>query len=442
MIQKASKLHRDLESESAVLGSMILDWRRCGDVQAHIKNSNEFFDAKHCAIFHVLMELYDEGVQYDMVRIRRRLDDRRLMEQVSGLDYLMQLAESVPSASSAEHYAKLVHESFLLRQFSKCASQIVEVSEDSSMPIRDAIDAAESLIFQINTESDSGTVNTIGELLQQSYNTLESGVGERGIVSGFHPLDELTNGFKPGEFIVVAARPSMGKTAFAIQIALHASITNEVPTALYSMEMSREQIGMRIFSTMACVDSGRIRRRTLSKEEFDELSSAAGRAASSLMMIDDKSSLSLLDLRSRARRLKSSNNIQMVIVDYLQLMEGKKAESRQQQVSDLSRGLKNLARELDVAVVCLSQLNRASQSRTDNKPKLSDLRDSGAIEQDADLVILLHRDDYYKQDDPKYEKNHEADVIVAKQRNGPTGVLKLHFEGKTMSFQGQETRAW
>ena len=438
MTTLSPSFHKAQEAECAVIGSMILDWRVCGEVLDHVKTGDEFSAAKHGAIFTALIELYDSNVQHDMVLLKTKLDNLGVLEQIGGVQYLIELAESVPSASSAHYYAKVVHESFLKRQFMQCAEDISKMSREKGVDIREMIDNAEKKIFDIAAENSSKTTNNISEVLQHTYDELAKGQGDPGVMSGFFSLDDKTNGFKPGELVIIAARPSIGKTAFALMCALNAAVHNDTPAAFFSLEMSREQLGMRIFAALANVDSARMRKRTLVADEFNQLSKATALAASSSLLIDDKSSLSLLEIRTRARRMKETHGIKMIVLDYLQLMETPKSESRQVAVSNLSRGLKTLARELGVAILCLSQLNRAAENRPDNKPKLSDLRESGAIEQDADVVLLLHRDDYFKRDEPNHEPTHAAEVIIAKQRQGPTGVVPLKFYGETMSFHNPD----
>ncbi len=432
-----------IEAEYALLGSMILDWRVCGDVLQIIRDPDDFYKPAHVAIYATLIELYDQNQSIDMVQLNQRLKDKQQLEHVGGLQYLIELAESVPSAASASYYARIVRDKSILRKLIESAGQIIyncyNAEDDASV----LLDQAEREIFQIAETRVGEDVSELKTLLQQTYERLEAEDGRllTGIETGFFELDEMTNGLQKGEMIIVAARPSMGKTAFALNIAEHIAATNKHPLAVFSLEMSRQQLAQRLLCSRSGVDSHKLRRNMLNRDDFAKLSLTVGELSESPLLIDDTPGLSLLALRAKARRLAARHDIKAVFVDYLQLMSCPGAESRQQEVSNLSRGIKALARELNVPVICLSQLNRSPEGREGHRPRMSDLRESGSIEQDADVVIMLHREDYYHKGEDGYEDNNIAEVIITKQRNGPTGVVKLMFHAATTRFQNLASTA-
>lgn len=429
-----------LEAECALIGSMILDWRVIGDVLQAIKSPEDLYSQKHAAIYEALVNIYEKAQCLDMVVLKDHLAERDILEQVGGLDYLIELAESVPSAASAVYYAGIVADRARKRELAQAGAEIIE-SAFGPGDAADLVDAAEARIFGIATDSVTGGASGgggdgIGAILQDAYDALQTEEGNRpGLETGFYELDEMTNGLQPGELIIVAARPSMGKTAWCMNIAEHVGVATRQPCVFFSMEMSRKQLGTRMMCARAGVDSHKLRRNTLTQEDFAQLALTVGEISESPLLIDDTPGLSLMQLRAKCRRLAARHDIQAVFIDYLQLMSAAKAESRQVAVSDLSRGLKQLARELNVPMVVLAQLNRQVENRSDNRPRMSDLRESGSIEQDADVVMLLHREDYYHQNEPNYPRTDEAEVIVAKQRNGPTGVVKLLWDARCTRFK-------
>jgi len=425
-----------IEAEAAVLGSMLHDWRVCGEVLQVIKSADDFYLGKHAAIYGVLIELYDQTQSIDMVQLNQRLADKQMLEQIGGLDYLVELMEAVPSAASAEHYAHIVRDKAVLRGLIDASSHIIQDAYTADLPAQELLEIAEKQIFDIAQFGNTDQAADLKDLLQETFDRLEAEDGRMvtGVETGFFELDEMTNGLQPGEMIIVAARPSMGKTALALNIAEHMGATAKVPVAVFSLEMSKQQLAQRLLCSRSGVDSHKLRRNMLSRDDFAKLSLTVGELSEAPIFIDDTPGLSLLALRAKSRRLKARHDVKAIFIDYLQLMSAPGSENRQQEVSNISRGIKALARELEVPVVCLSQLNRAAEQREGHRPRMSDLRESGSIEQDADVVMMLHREDYYHRGEDDYVDNNQAEVILTKQRNGPTGTVKLAFHGSTTRF--------
>ena len=430
------KLPQAIEAECALLGSMILDWRVVGEVVQILETGDDFYEKKHGALYQVLVQMYDQHQSLDMVQLKHRLEDLGLLDQVGGVEYMVELAESVPSATSAAHYARIVRDKAVQRRLIDAAGQILSEAYAGSDAVATQLDQAEQRIFSLaesRINEDAADLNT---LLQETYKRLESHDGHHltGLETGYYELDEMTNGLQNGEMIIVAARPSMGKTALALNIAEHIAASNKQPVAVFSLEMGRQQLAQRLLCSRGGVDSQKVRRHNLSPDEFRQLAMVVGELSEAPLYIDDTPSLTLLALRAKARRLAARKDIKAIFIDYLQLMTAHNAESRQQEVSTLSRGIKAMARELDVPVICLSQLNRSPEGREGHRPRMSDLRESGSIEQDADVVMLLHREDYYHRGEEDYQEKNTAELIIAKQRNGPTGKIDLQFHGSTMRF--------
>jgi len=430
------KLPQAIEAECALIGSMILDWRIVGEVVQILNDEEDFCLSKHGALYHVLVEMYDQNQSLDMVQLKHRLDDLGLLDQVGGVEYLVELAESVPSASSAAFYARIVNEKAVLRRLIDAAGQILRDAYGSADSVATLLDQAEQKIFSLADSRVSDEATELKVLLQETYARLEAHDGSQlnGLDTGYFELNEMTNGLQKGEMIIIAARPSMGKTALALNIAEHIASDQHQPVVVFSLEMSKQQLAQRLLCSRGGVDSQKVRKHNLSADEFGQLALVVGELSEAPLYIDDTPSLTLLSLRAKARRLAARHDIKAVVVDYLQLMTASKSESRQQEVSTLSRGIKAMARELNVPVICLSQLNRASEGRDGHRPRMSDLRESGSIEQDADVVMLLHREDYYHRGEDDYIPDNIAELIIAKQRNGPTGTVKLQFHGPTMRF--------
>jgi replicative DNA helicase len=430
-----------VEAEAALLGSMILDWRVCGEVLQMLRGGDDFYKPAHAAIYETLIELYDENQSIDVVQLNQRLRDKQQLEKVGGVDYLIQLAESVPSASAAQHYAQIVRDKAVLRRLIDTSGQILYDAYNSDSPASELLDTAEQAIFQIRQAGSTEEAADLKQLLQETFDQLESQDGRliTGVETGFFELDEMTNGLQAGEMIIIAARPSMGKTAFVLNMAEHIAATNQQAVGVFSLEMGKQQLAQRLLCARSGVDAHKLRRNMLSRDDFAQLSMAVGELSEAPLYIDDTPGLTLLELRAKARRMAARYDIQAVLIDYLQLMSAPGAESRQQEVSNISRGIKALGRELGVPVVCLSQLNRQPEGREGHRPRMSDLRESGSIEQDADVVMMLHRESYYHQGDEEwFQQNPDmanaAEVILTKQRNGPTGTVKLVFDAETTRF--------
>lgn len=428
-----------LEAEAALLGSLILDGQMIGDVVQIIQGADDFYKPAHGAIYTALVDLYDKNEPVEVLTLQQRLRDRNELEQVGGLEYLLTLGEAVPSSALAAHYAKIVKEKSTLRKLIDASSRILYQAYQGSDPVDTMLDEAEREIFQLAENKQTNEASDLNSLLQETYTRLESHDGRMttGQETGFFELDEMLSGLQPGEMIIIAARPSMGKTAFAMNIAEHIAVILKQPVAFFSLEMSKQQLAQRLLCSRSGVDGQRLRKNMIRNEEWADLQRAMEDLSDAKLLVDDTPSLSILALRAKARRLAARHDIKAIFIDYLQLMQGPKTDSREQEVAGISRGIKALARELSVPVVCLSQLNRMAEKRDGHRPLMSDLRESGSIEQDADVVLMLHREDYYHKGDQEYSQTNVAEVIIAKQRNGPTGVVELAFDSGTTRFKNR-----
>jgi replicative DNA helicase len=357
---------------------------------------------------------------------------------VGGAEYLKDLVDAVPSAANAEYYARLVHEKYLLRSLIQVATSVARDAYEASGPAAVAIDRAEKRFFEVTAKRVADTATDLKTLLHEEFDRIDQGASMKGVMTNLHDLDQITNGFRPAELIVLAARPSMGKTSLATTFIRNVAIFQRIPVAFYSLEMSKSQVAQNMLCGQARVDSFRLRQGRLDRSDMERLRDGAAELAEAQIFIDDASSVSIMELRAKARMLKLRHKIGMIVVDYLQLMEGEKGgskdENRAQEISQISRGLKQLSRELDLPVIALSQLNRGVEQREGHKPRLSDLRESGSIEQDADMVLMLYREAYYKPEvtDPKIM--NRATVIVNKNRNGPVGEIDLFFHREYTRF--------
>jgi replicative DNA helicase len=430
------------EAEQAVLGAMLLD-QDAALLATELVQDDMFYREGHRRLFRAMVGLVEHRTVIDPVTLRDELGRRGELDAVGGADYLSELVDAVPTAANLEYHARIVKDKAILRRLIETSTGIITEAYDGRSTASDLLDKAESRIFQISQERGSEGFSRLKEMLWPTMERIEalqrSGKSITGVPSGFVDLDKLTSGFQPSELVIVAARPSMGKTAFCLNVATHAAVEGQ-GVAIFSLEMSRDQLVQRMLTAEARVDSQRVRQGGLRDADFTNLARAAGVLQSCPVWIDDTPSLSLLEMRSKARRLKAENDIKMVVVDYLQLMRSPEyAENRVQEISDISRSLKALARELEVPVVALSQLSRASEQRGgERRPILSDLRDSGAIEQDADLVLFIHRPEYYDREDDT--KKGLADIMLAKNRNGPTGDVQLRFSREYTRFDNFSTR--
>jgi replicative DNA helicase len=426
-----------LEAEAAVLGSMILD-RECIGQVIQLITAGSFYRPEHREIFDALIALYESNSHIDLVLLRDELKKRKKLKSVGGAEYLVRVVESVPSSASVEYYCDIVKNKSLLRQLVQATSEILNDAYDDNGDVSEKLDIAEQKIFAVTEKKISGAVIPLQDLLQEAYDLIESREGSHitGLPTGYHELDDLLCGLQKSEMIIIAGRPSMGKTSFALNIAEHIGADHGKPVVIFSLEMSKQQLVERFLCSRGRVDLQRVRKGTISTNEYEKLRDACSELFNQPIFIDDTPGLTPLMIRAKCRRLKSQYDIQCVLIDYLQLMTlGGKAESRQQEVSTMSRYLKALARELDIPVVVLSQLNRSPEGREGHRPRMSDLRESGSIEQDADVVMLLHREDYYRRGEEDWEDKNTAEIIVAKQRNGPTGSVKLYFESEFTRFE-------
>jgi replicative DNA helicase len=426
------------EAEAAVLGSMLLDRERVGDV-IEVIGADSFSVTEHRILYEAILSLYEKNSEIDLVLLRDELKKRKSLEAVGGVDYLVRVAESVPSATNASYYANIVKEKAMLRELAHACGEILNEACEESGDVGEKLDIAEKRIFEVTEKKIQGSVVPIKDLITEAFESIEArkgGDGITGAATGFLELDSMLCGLQKGEMIIVAGRPSMGKTSFALNIAENIGIKEGLPVVIFSLEMGKHQLVERFLCSYSGVDSQQVRKGLLSTEDMAELTQAGGELFEKPIFVDDTPGLTPLMIRAKCRRLKSQHDIQVIFIDYMQLMSlGGRVESRQQEISTISRYLKSLARELDVPVVVLSQLNRGAEGREGHRPRMSDLRESGSIEQDADVVMLLHREDYYHRGEPDYEENNQAEVIIAKQRNGPTGVIKLYFDGKYTRFE-------
>ncbi|MFH0982580.1 MAG: replicative DNA helicase [Planctomycetota bacterium] len=426
-----------LDAEMSLLGSMALSRDAVGSVLPVIgrEETDWFYHPEHKLLYEVLVDLYDSRQPIDLVVVKDELLRRNLLEQVGGVTYLVQLAESVPTWVNAEYYARIVRDKGLLRDLIRCAGEISESAYAGDEDVIALLDEAEQRLFQVTQRRVSGRASVLRELLKEIYERIQPGEGSylTGLPTGFTQLDDLTSGFQRGDFIIIAGRPSMGKTAFGLNVAEHMAIDDHRPAVFFSLEMSRQQLAQRILCGRGRVDSHKFRRGMVSEEEKNHLGYVCAQLEDTPLYIDDTPGMSVLELRAKARRLAQQHSIQAVFVDYLQLMCAPgQDENRQQEIAAISRGLKALGRELNVPIITMAQLNRMPEGREGHRPRMSDLRESGAIEQDADVVLLLHREEYYKPDDSTVQGR--AEVIIAKQRNGPTDKVELQFNSRLTAF--------
>jgi replicative DNA helicase len=439
------------DAEQAVLSAMLIDQDAMLRAVEHVDDTM-FYAERHRRIFRAMVTITERGGVVDAITVSEELGRRGELEASGGKDYIGFLIDAVPTAANVEYHARIVREKAILRRLIEVSTSIVAEAFEGKSTANELLDQAESKIFQVAQQQMREGFTRVKELLWPTMERIEAlskgGKSVTGVASGFNDLDELTSGFQPADLIIVAARPSMGKTALTLNIAQHATIENQVPVAFFSLEMSKESLVQRMLTSEARIDAQRLRKGMLRDDDFPRLARAAGIISSAPMWIDDTPGITLLEMRSKARRLKAESNVGLglVIVDYLQLMQGPaNSESRQQEVSQISRGLKALAKELSVPVIALSQLSRAPEQRTgDNKrPQLSDLRESGAIEQDADLIMFLYRQEFYDGPVDKDGNSLEgkAEVIVGKQRNGPTGIVNLFFQKQFTRFENFTQRA-
>ena len=427
---------QSLEAEVSVLGGILLENEALSRVLEVIREG-DFYRESHRKIFSAILELFERSEPADLITLSEVLKKRAAFEEVGGIEYLNSLVNSVPTAANISYYAKIIKEKSILRKLINRATEIVSQGYGDAGNVDDFLDRAEHSIFEISEDRVRPSFYPIKDIIKASFKTIEKLYEKHqlitGVPTGFTRLDELTSGLQPSELIIIAGRPSMGKTAFALNIAQHAAIEAHVPAAVFSLEMGKEQLALRMLCSEAKVDAHRLRGGFLSESDWPKLTRAAGNLSEAPIFIDDTPGLTALEMRAKSRRLRAERNLGLIIVDYLQLMRGRAdSDTREQEISDISRSLKALAKELNVPVVALSQLNRRVEERGDKHPQLADLRESGAIEQDADVIIFLYREEVYNKSE---DKKGKAEIIIGKQRNGPTDKFELAFLDKYTCFE-------
>jgi len=426
----------DLVAEQSVLGGMLMSKDAIADV-VEVLRAHDFYRPAHELVFVVVLDLYGRGEPADAITVAAELTKRGEIGRVGGAPYLHTLMQSVPTAANAGYYAKIVREQAVLRRLVEAGTKIVQLGYSSDgADADDIVDRASAEIYGVTDRRTSEDYLPLSEIMEGALDEIEA-IGSRGgalvgVPTGFIELDQLTNGLHPGQMIVLAARPALGKSTMGLDLARSASIKHGLASCIFSLEMSRNEIVMRLLSAEARVPLHHMRSGSMTDDDWNRLARKMGEVSSAPLFIDDSPNMTMMEIRSKCRRLKQRHELRLVVVDYLQLMQsGKRVESRQQEVSEFSRQLKLLAKELEVPVVAISQLNRGAEQRTDKRPQMSDLRESGSIEQDADMVILLHREDAYERESPR---QGEADFIVAKHRNGPTATITVAFQGHYSRF--------
>ncbi|MBI2876911.1 MAG: replicative DNA helicase [Candidatus Tectomicrobia bacterium] len=427
---------QDLEVEQSILGAILIEndsFEKCWGIITEA----DFYRDAHRKIFSTVIELRQAREPIDLLTLAERLRRQNLLEEVGGMAYLASLVEKVPTAANVKYHAKIIRDKAILRNLIHTATEIATESYEASEEADEILDRAERRIFEIGERRALAGFVHINQVLKESFETIDRLLQRKrlvtGVPTGFIDFDIKTAGLQPGDLVIIAARPSMGKTAFCLNVAQHVGIREHLPVAIFSLEMSKEQLAFRLLCAEGRLDSNKLRTGFLDKDELPQLTRAAGILSESLIYIDDSAALTPLDIRARSRRLQAEHGLSLVIIDYLQLLRGRgRTENRQQEIADTTRSLKALAKELNVPLVAISQLSRAVEQRTDRRPQLSDLRESGAIEQDADVVAFLYRDEVYNEETPD---KGIAEVILSKQRNGPIGTVKLAFHKEITRFE-------
>lgn len=425
-----------LEAEQSVLGGILIENEAINKVM-EILTPDDFYRDAHRKIFDALISLFERDEPADLITMTNELRKRGHLESIGGASYLASLIDSVPTAANIEYYARIVREKAVLRKLIETSTEIITQSYQDRSDVESFLDEAERSIFEISERRVRPSFYSIRQIVKDSLDTISRLYEKKelitGVPSGFKDLDKMTAGFQPSDLIIVAGRPSMGKTAFCLNIVQYAAIERRIPIAIFSLEMSKEQLVIRMLCSQSQVDGNRLRTGFLQESDWTKLTLAAGTLYDAPIFIDDTAALSVLELRAKARRLKAEHHLGMIVIDYLQLMKGRaKAESRQQEISEISRSLKALAKELNIPVIAVSQLSRKTEERHGNRPQLSDLRESGAIEQDADVILFLFREEVYNRQEDNQGK---AEVIIGKQRNGPIGKVDLAFLDRFTTFK-------
>ena len=426
----------DIEAEQAVIGSMLTD-KEAVFAAIEALREEDFYREDNKIIYSAILNLYNRGEPIDVITLKSELSTMGKLEAVGGLEYIVELPEKVPTTSNVDQYIKIVEEKSLLRNLIKTANDIITLGYDPTQDVEGIIDNSEKKIFEVMQKKDQKGYSSIKDILVDTFTELEQLYNRKqhvtGVPTGFADLDMKTAGLHNSDLILVAARPAMGKSAFALNIATNAALKANIPVVIFSLEMSKEQMVNRILCSEAMVDSNKVRTGTLEEEDLAKLAEASGVLSEANIYVDDTPGISIMEIRAKCRKMKLEKDIGLVVIDYLQLVQGsgKRGASREQEIAEISRSLKILAKEIKVPVIALSQLSRAPELRNDHRPILSDLRESGSIEQDADIVMFLYRDDYYNENS---EKKDTAEVIIAKHRAGPTGTVELLWLGNYTKF--------
>lgn len=431
-----------IEAEQAVLASVLLNNDLMNEV-VEVLRPDDFYQGAHRTLFLTMVELYERGRAIDQLTLTESLNARNVAAEVGGLSYLSELISGIPTTANVAEYARLVKEKAILRRMIAVAQQVTNSAFRGVGEVDDFLDETEQAIFAIAEERIKPSYYSMAEMGKEAMQEIEKLYEKKelitGVPSGFRDLDQLTAGFQKSDMIVIAARPGMGKTAFSLNVALHAALRNGLPVAIFSLEMSRQQLALRMICAEARVNFQRLRTGYLTQDEINRIVASVGKLSEAPIFTDDSGALTAIELRAKARRLKKERNIGMLIVDYLQLMRGATSrggqDNRVQEISEISRSLKALAKELNVPVLAISQLNRGVESRTDKRPQMADLRESGAIEQDSDLILFIYREEMYTKADTPEEKKGVAEIIIGKQRNGPMGVVPLTFLHQYTRFE-------
>lgn len=430
----------DIEAEQAIIGSMLTD-KDAVIAAVEVLQEQDFYREDNKIIYSAILNLYNRAEPIDIITLKSELKSMGKFEAVGGLEYIVQLPDKVPTTSNVEQYIKIVEEKSMLRALIKTADELITLGYDPTQEVEQVIDIAEKKIFQVMQKKNQKGYSSIKDILVDTFTQLEQLYNQKesitGVPTGFVDLDYRTSGLHNSDLILVAARPAMGKSAFALNIATNAAVRAKVPVAIFSLEMSKEQMTNRILCSEAMVDSAKVRTGKIDDDEWAKLAATSGELSEAGIYIDDTPGISIMEIRAKCRKMKLEKNIGLVVIDYLQLVQGsnKKGGSREQEIAEISRSLKILAKEIDVPVIALSQLSRAPEQRIDHRPMLSDLRESGSIEQDADIVMFLYRDDYYNEET---EKKNIAEVIIAKHRSGATGTVELLWLANYTKFANIE----
>jgi replicative DNA helicase len=429
-----------IEAEQSVLGSMIIDKIAIGEA-AEVLGKEDFYKEAHKIIFSAIVDLYHKDSAVDIITLTEKLRSNNQLEIIGGITYITELSGSIITTSNVQSYIKIVKDKATLRKLIRASNDIMDKSYNHQDDVTDVVESAEKKIFDISSNRDISDFEAMGTVLERGFLEIEKlfiNKGQTtGIPSGFYDLDAKTSGFQKGDMVLIAARPSMGKTTFALNIAENAALRSGKNVAVFSLEMSKEQLAYKLLCSEARVDMLKLRTGNIDEKDWENLARASGPLGSAKIFIDDTAGITVMEMRSKCRRLKIEHGIDIIIIDYLQLMAGSRGtENRQQEVSEISRSIKALAKEMQCPVIALSQLSRAPEARADHRPMLSDLRESGSIEQDADIVMFLYRDEYY---DKETEDKNIAECIIAKQRNGPVGTVKFTWMGQFSKFGNLDT---